>query len=544
MALNVGDLQATLNLNSKGFTTGINQAKNELNSFISTLDKGLKTSAEGADKSLNDATSSMKGYNDKVVVLDDNITKTTKDVDGMSNATGKLSDKTGVAKDMFGKFKSLLGLFGVGVGLTAVMKWVEDFIKKIEKAKDDVQQLQATIDYSTGASSDVLERLKDVTKQIAFDIPVKDYQDIGKALGAVGTYWDGKATTEQIQALTEDFLALKLIYQGINIESLISKSNDLFVKWKIPVEEQIDLLAQLRQIQQNTGIELNSLISGMNELDDMQGYLEMSLNDVLSIVGGMQSQADYDDFIAGIGKLKSTYQDMYDKATDELKDSGLTESDAQEQASTYMKAFFKEVLDEAGSNYNLDKASAIIVDKLGLTGKFAISIGEMAQAMYNSDNVQLQNVKSNIDASKTNDGKWTDTQLGWKDENIKTTMNAMSDIAKASSIIAEQTSKVVSEGYIYNPEYRAKYELTAQNIDKMNDAVSEYSGFLGNLMYLATLPTNIKNEMRGLISEIGREDTSKWNLNVEVNGIPKDQYDLNVDAHQSSVQLINDQSTY
>ena len=150
----------------------------------------------------------------------------------------------------------------------------------------------------TGATGEALDSLEESYERIATSIPT-DFETAGTAIGEVNTRFH--LTGQELEDLTGQFIKFSII-NGTDVNSSIDMTQKVLAAFNLTTEDAAGLLDTLNKVGQDTGISMDSMLSGLvtnaaafqemgltvEEAANLMGQLEVSGADANTVLGGLQ----------------------------------------------------------------------------------------------------------------------------------------------------------------------------------------------------------------------------------------------------------------
>ena len=285
MALNVGNLIATLGLDKKGFDSGIQDAAKKTEGFAT----GFSSKLSSLSAPFAAVGSKFKGV-----------------VSGISSGLSSLAAPIGAAKDK---------LIGLATGFASKMKTLAVPIAAVGAAiaslgtaavlaADNINKAYNAIRVGSGATGEDLEALKSDFDAVFGTIPA-GAGEVGTAIADLNTRLG--LTGKPLQNMATRFLELSRI-TGTDVASNIKEVTRLFGSWNVAAEEQTGMLDYLFKVSQSTGIGVDRLSTLTTQYGSTLRGLGFDLKDSVAVLGkfekgGVNVEAALAGMKMGLGNL-------------------------------------------------------------------------------------------------------------------------------------------------------------------------------------------------------------------------------------------------
>lgn len=183
----------------------------------------------------------------------------------------------------------------VGVGALAIKSF-----KDVDAGMDIIVQ-------KTGASGDALADMKAQLEDIATTIPV-GFDEAGTAIGEVNTRFG--VTGDELEQLSTQFLKFAQL-NGTDVTNAVDSSQKALSAFGLSAKDAIPLLDTLNSVGQKTGVDMETLLSGLVSNSAAFNEMGLSIDQAAQFMGEMEvSGADASAVMSGLQKaLKSATKD-------------------------------------------------------------------------------------------------------------------------------------------------------------------------------------------------------------------------------------------
>jgi len=310
MALNVGNLVATLSLDKKGFDTGIQDAAKKTEGFaggfsdkLSSLSPSIATMGEKVKGATSGIASKLSSLSPSIAAVGDKFKGVTA---GISSGLSSLAAPIGAAKDK---------LIGLATGFASKMKTLAVPIAAVGAAiaslgtaavlaADNINKAYNAIRVGTGATGEDLEALKSDFDAVFGTIPA-GAGEVGTAIADLNTRLG--LTGKPLQNMATRFLELSRI-TGTDVASNIKEVTRLFGNWNVAAEEQTGMLDYLFKVSQSTGIGVDRLSTLTTQYGSTLRGLGFDLKGSVAVLGkfekgGVNIEAALAGMKMGLGNL-------------------------------------------------------------------------------------------------------------------------------------------------------------------------------------------------------------------------------------------------
>jgi phage-related minor tail protein len=310
MALNVGNLVATLGLDKKGFDTGIQDAAKKTEGFaggfsdkLSSLSPTLATMGEKVKGATSGIASKLSSLSPTLAAVGDKFKGVTA---GISSGLSSLAAPIGAAKDK---------LIGLATGFASKMKTLAVPIAAVGAAiaslgtaavlaADNINKAYNAIRVGSGATGEDLEALKSDFDAVFGTIPA-GAGEVGTAIADLNTRLG--LTGKPLQNMATRFLELSRI-TGTDVASNIKEVTRLFGNWSVAAEEQTGMLDYLFKVSQSTGIGVDRLSTLTTQYGSTLRGLGFDLKGSVAVLGkfekgGVNIEAALAGMKMGLGNL-------------------------------------------------------------------------------------------------------------------------------------------------------------------------------------------------------------------------------------------------
>ena len=335
MGLNVGELIATLKLDTKQFASSIRQTQQQTRNLGTTVSKDLTSSAKQADQATMDLTEEIKTNIDAQQDL----------ADAVVDAADKLKDEGDAATDTKKHMKDMgaeggrlngvldavkggLAALGVTIGMQQILQWFGDSISRASEAQKKIDDMVGSLNAATGASGEVLQQYEESAKQIAAELG-DSYAVVGALMGKISTLYDIDGA--QLAEYTKEYQSFfDQLHKAGDSFADFDAINTVMKKWNISLDDNLDYLGMWYEISQQTAVPMGTMISILGQGDRAFQLLGLSAEEASNLIG----QAYKSGEIADIQDLISSVEMLAAAKADELG--------SETAASTYMQRLIKE----------------------------------------------------------------------------------------------------------------------------------------------------------------------------------------------------------
>ena len=173
----------------------------------------------------------------------------------------------------------------------------------------------------TGASGKALEDMQNSAKNLAKEIPT-DFETAGSAIGEVNTRF--QLTGQKLEDLSGQFIKFAKL-NDMDVSNAVDQTQKALSAFGLGAEDASGLLDQLNRVGQNTGVSMDSLLSGLIQNGTAFQELGLSAGQSAELMGQMEkSGANSETVMQGLRKaLKNATAEgkPLDQALKELQDT-------------------------------------------------------------------------------------------------------------------------------------------------------------------------------------------------------------------------------
>lgn len=175
------------------------------------------------------------------------------------------------------------------------------------KAFKDVDTGLDIVAEKTGAVGKELMGLQQIVKDIAGEVP-SDFETIGTAVGETATRF--QLSGDELESLSTQFLKFAKI-NGTDVETSIDQTQKALAAFGLDATHASELLDQLNVVGQQTGVDMNTLLSGLVQNGTAFQELGLSAEQAAVLMGQMEtSGANSETVMQGLRKaLKNATED-------------------------------------------------------------------------------------------------------------------------------------------------------------------------------------------------------------------------------------------
>ena len=529
MGLDVGELIATLKLDTKSFTSSIRQAQQQTRNLGTTVSSNLTTATEQASRSTSDLTREVQANEAAQQNLADAVQEATKDIEKEGDAAGnakndvkEMGDQSNTTAGLLDKVKTGLGAIGVTVGITQVISKFKEIATQATEAKKKIDDMSSSLNAATGATGDVLEQYSDMATRIAAELG-DDYATIGSLVGKIHILYD--VDDSQLEEFTKEYQSFfdQLSKAGDSFSDF-DAINTVVKKWSISLDENLDYLGLWYEISRQTAVPMSTLNSLLAQGDRAFQLLGMSAEDASNLIGNAYKAGELDD----VQDLISSVESLAAAKAEELGSEAL--------ASTYIQRLVKEsqaIGDEQGIVHMLNT-------ELEINGKTASRL-----AGYITSNTG----KTQTQTAALDDQRKTLTELNkeyetWEQHQLKIELSAGNQTQKLGETVNQGASALdaasQAPGIAANTllEIADNHDEITQIVmsDEMNEIRKEYND--------TTAIGGFNNWLADVSNSIGEWWDSLWSPSQQETTIvlkdeTKDGVTASVESRKNSVNSAN-----
>ncbi len=310
MALNVGNLVATLGLDKKefdsdiqdaakkteGFAAGFSSKLSSLSAPLAAIGEKLKGAVSGFSSKLSSLSAPFAAVGSKFKGVVSGISS---GLSSLAAPIGAAKDKLiGLATDFASKMKTL------AVPIAAVGAAIASLGTAAVLAADNINKTYNAIRVGSGATGEDLEALKSDFDAVFGTIPA-GAGEVGTAIADLNTRLG--LTGKPLQNMATRFLELSRI-TGTDVASNIKEVTRLFGNWNVAAEEQTGMLDYLFKVSQSTGIGVDRLSTLTTQYGSTLRGLGFDLKDSVAVLGkfekgGVNIEAVLAGMKMGLGNL-------------------------------------------------------------------------------------------------------------------------------------------------------------------------------------------------------------------------------------------------
>ncbi len=332
MPLDAGKLQATLDMDTNGFTKGVLTAQKTVKRLGSDVNTSMtrplgdaagaaNTAARAAERLGTETEDTTKEITDMSTVvgrLDTIIETMSTKTDKASKNVKDLGDMASESSKTLDTLKGVLGAVGITTGITGLIAAIKKIGTTALGAADDVDASMRTIAISTGASDVAIEKYQKIVDKL---VQTTGYAsaEVSQTLGTVATYNPG-ISNEQLEELTRQYQSIIGLQRTIGNTVSIPKVDAAFKKWGISVDDQADYLAYFQEIAEQTNIDIDTLTETMSKGDRTLVAMGMSAKEAAAYIGLAFRNGEFED-ISALMDAAETLQAQ--KSTVEVNDESL-----------------------------------------------------------------------------------------------------------------------------------------------------------------------------------------------------------------------------
>lgn len=379
----------------EGDTTKLDKALRSVDKSTAAIDKELKQ----VNKDLKFNPNNVDLWRQKQTLLTDKVAETTKKLDALKQAQSQLDDDPAIDKNSAeyrqlqreiieteSKLKTFKGqLKDIGnVNLKVLSQKFDEIGGKIQDIGENMtkyitgpivgagtasvaafQQVDEGLDIvnaKTGATGAELENMRGIAEKLATELPT-DFETAGTAVGEVATRFH--LTGQDLEDLSEKFIKFADI-NNTDVNSAIDQTQKALSAFGMDATEAGTLLDQLNVVGQNTGVSMDTLLSGL--IQNGTAFQELGLNagQAATLMGQLEtSGANSETVMQGLRKaLKNAASEgiPLDQALSDLQNTILNGTDGMDGLTAAYDLFGK----SGDQIYGAVKNGTIDFSNLGL----------------------------------------------------------------------------------------------------------------------------------------------------------------------------------
>lgn len=320
MPLNVGELQASMNLDISRFTRNMNTAKNELKQVGTNVRKDMTEPMEEAGESSEEFAKSLQEVGEEAAEMRKNVSSGTQaitehktETKAAAKSNEEWKDSVNSVKKAWGALKGALGAVGIVTSVTAIISKMKEFIEECQKAEkeytdfiNNTQMLTASSVLSSQIETMSINALKGQTagKQMF------TYDDYAKAMTGVSARYPELLKDETaLTNLSESYLRFANV-MGTDVSNAITQADAIFKGLDVDVSEQAATLDYLYKVSAKVQLPLSDLVSLLKEGDNafkLMGYsTEEAANYIAAVYNKTGKTDDISTMISNVDKLTKT----------------------------------------------------------------------------------------------------------------------------------------------------------------------------------------------------------------------------------------------
>lgn len=400
---------------------------------LETQLENVERQSKETETSINKIGTISKESSGDVDKLNTSLVNESKAADNAETNTSELNTEikeTGTeSKESSNKIDDLMEIVkGIGVvaGITALINQIKEIGETAKESATQVENAASRMALALGVSGDDLLEYQDIYSELLNIVYTKDPQDIGTAIGILGTR-NTDLEKEGLKELTADYLEFAATVGTSDIASTIRATDNAFKKWGISTEDQAGYLDYLSTVTQATDVDYMTLINTLAKGDRAFPAWGKSFSEAAYLIGSSNLAGEIDDVTQLVGAVDM----LLVQKTDELG----TEAEAKE--------YIASMIDKARALNDEQKATDYLVTELGVSPRIA---GVFAANIYSAADATGQLA---VEAQALNDPikAWGDGVLTTTDK-INRANNAMSEneivlgnaLNKWDGIVADATT--------------------------------------------------------------------------------------------------------
>lgn len=208
----------------------------------------------------------------------------TKDFDkGVERANSDMGSLKGKLGELAGYISTVL-TNPVGAAVAALTALATAAVAVGQAALEAAQQFQEAanaIRIGTGATGEAFDQLNAVMLDINGTV-ASSTQDIGTAIADLNTAYGLQG--EELESLSRQYLALAQV-TGMDVSTAIEKARAVFNKFGVEVEDQSNTLDYFFRISQQSGVSMDQLLSILDSADRGFQLLGLSVEEAAAVIG-------------------------------------------------------------------------------------------------------------------------------------------------------------------------------------------------------------------------------------------------------------------
>lgn len=208
----------------------------------------------------------------------------TKDFDkGVERANSDMGSLKGKLGELAGYISTAL-TNPVGAAVAALTALATAAVAVGQAALEAAQQFQEAanaIRIGTGATGEAFDQLNAVMLDINGTV-ASSTQDIGTAIADLNTAYGLQG--EELESLSRQYLALAQV-TGMDVSTAIEKARAVFNKFGVEVEDQSNTLDYFLRISQQSGVSMDQLLSILDSADRGFQLLGLSVEEAAAVIG-------------------------------------------------------------------------------------------------------------------------------------------------------------------------------------------------------------------------------------------------------------------
>lgn len=208
----------------------------------------------------------------------------TKDFDkGVKKANDDMGSLKGKLGELAGYISTAL-TNPVGAAVVALTALATAAVAVGQAALEAAQQFQEAanaIRIGTGATGEAFDQLNAVMLDINGTV-ASSTQDIGTAIADLNTAYGLQG--EELESLSRQYLALAQV-TGMDVSTAIEKARAVFNKFGVEVEDQSNTLDYFLRISQQSGVSMDQLLSILDSADRGFQLLGLSVEEAAAVIG-------------------------------------------------------------------------------------------------------------------------------------------------------------------------------------------------------------------------------------------------------------------
>lgn len=213
----------------------------------------------------------------------------TKDFDkGVDRANKDMGSLKGKLGELAGYISTAL-TNPVGAAIVALTALATAMVAVGQAALEAAQQFQEAtnaIRIGTGATGEAFDELNSVLLDINGSV-AGSMQDIGQAVADLNTAYGLQG--EELEELSRQYLALSQV-TGMDVSTAIEKARAVFNKFGVSVNEQADTLDYFFRVYQNSGVSVDQLMTILDRADRGFQLLGLSVEEAAAVIGTAMSK--------------------------------------------------------------------------------------------------------------------------------------------------------------------------------------------------------------------------------------------------------------